>query len=81
MRDGNSGVLIDGHDPARYAEAIWRLISSPDELARLARGARQHASTFGWSVTVDRLLDVYGAAMNEVSKVSKVDEFTASVDA
>ncbi len=75
VRDGVSGVLIDGHDPASYADAIWRLVSSPAELARLSRGAWQHASEFGWSVTVDRLLDVYGAAMNQVSGVA------AAVDA
>ncbi|HET9897890.1 MAG TPA: D-inositol-3-phosphate glycosyltransferase [Streptosporangiaceae bacterium] len=78
VSDGRSGVLIEGHNPARYAAAIWRLISNPDELTRLARGARQHASGFGWSVTVDRLLDVYGAAMSEVTQAGEV---TASVDA
>jgi D-inositol-3-phosphate glycosyltransferase len=72
VRDGVSGVLIDGHDPADYAAAIWRLITDPAQLARLSRGARLHASGFGWSVTVDRLLGVYGAAMSEV---------TAAVDA
>jgi D-inositol-3-phosphate glycosyltransferase len=67
VRDGFSGVLVEGHDPARYAEAIWPLITDPAELFRLARGARQHASGFGWSVTVDQLLGVYGAAMSEVT--------------
>jgi D-inositol-3-phosphate glycosyltransferase len=67
VRDGFSGVLVDGHDPARYAKAIWHLISDTGKLARLALGARQHASGFGWSVTVDQLLGVYGAAMSEVT--------------
>ena len=68
VRDGVSGVLIDGHDPASYAAAIRHLISDTGKLARLARGARQHASGFGWSVTVDQLLGVYGAAMSEVRR-------------
>ncbi len=72
VRDGASGVLVNGHDPADYAAAIWQLVTDGGERARLARGARQHASGFGWSVTVDRLLGVYGAAMSEVA---------ASVDA
>ena len=72
VRDGMSGVLIDSHDPARYARAIWRLITDPARLAALSRGARKHASGFGWSATVDRLLAVYGEAMCEV---------TAAVDA
>ncbi|HWF80058.1 MAG TPA: D-inositol-3-phosphate glycosyltransferase [Streptosporangiaceae bacterium] len=67
VRDGFSGVLVAGHDPARYAEAIWPLVTDSGRLARLARGARQHASGFGWSVTVDQLLGVYGAAMSEVT--------------
>ena len=67
VRDGFSGVLVEGHDPARYAAAIWPLITDPGRLDRLARGARQHASGFGWSVTVDQLLGVYGAAMSEMT--------------
>lgn len=67
VRDGSSGVLIDGHDPARYAAAIWHLITDAGKLSALASGARQHASRFGWSVTVDQLLSVYGSAMSEVT--------------
>ncbi len=78
VRDGFSGVLVDGHDPARYAGAIWQLISDSGRLARLSRGARQHACSFGWSDTVEALLGVYGAAMNEVTARTAP---TASVDA
>ena len=67
VQDGVSGVLIDGHDPAHYASAIADLISSSGRLARLARGARKHASGFGWASTVDNLLGVYGDAMSEVA--------------
>ena len=56
VRDGVSGILVDSHDPARYARAIRDLIAAPPALARLSRGARQHASRFGWPATVDRLL-------------------------
>ncbi|HEX6932634.1 MAG TPA: glycosyltransferase, partial [Streptosporangiaceae bacterium] len=65
VQDGVSGVLIDGHDPARYASAIADLIGSGGWLARLSRGARKHASGFGWASTVDKLLAVYGDAMND----------------
>jgi len=67
VRDGFSGVLIDEHDPAKYASAIWNLIADSGRLARLSRGARKHASGFGWSATVDQLLAVYGDAMSEVT--------------
>ena len=67
VRDGVSGVLVNGHDPRGYARAIGELIGSSGRLARLSRGARKHASGFGWSVTVDRLLAVYRDAMSEVA--------------
>jgi D-inositol-3-phosphate glycosyltransferase len=65
VRHGLSGVLVDSRDPARYASAVGDLITQPAALARLSAGAREHASRFGWSVTVDRLLHMYGAAMSE----------------
>ncbi|HVB45436.1 MAG TPA: D-inositol-3-phosphate glycosyltransferase [Streptosporangiaceae bacterium] len=67
VRDGVSGVLVDEHDPVKYANAIWNLISDPGKHTRLSRGARSHASGFGWSATVDKLLAVYGDAMSEVA--------------
>jgi D-inositol-3-phosphate glycosyltransferase len=63
VRDGVSGILVDSRDPARYARALRDLTGSPAELARLSAGAREHASRLGWSVTVDRLLDLYSDVM------------------
>jgi D-inositol-3-phosphate glycosyltransferase len=67
VQHGVSGVLVDGHDPARYARAIAALLGSSCQLARLSRGARKHAAGFGWSSTVDQLLAVYGDAMSRVA--------------
>jgi D-inositol-3-phosphate glycosyltransferase len=63
VRDGLSGILVDGHHPASYARAVRDLITEPGRLARLSAGAREHASRFGWGVTVDALLQVYTGAM------------------
>ena len=40
------------------------LIDRPQMLAQLSVGARAHASRFGWSATVDRLLDLYSGVMS-----------------
>ena len=64
VRDGVSGILVDSRDPARYAREIRDLIARPQTLARLSAGAREHASRFGWSATVDRLLDLYSGVMS-----------------
>lgn len=60
---GDGGVLVDGHDPAVWASEIARLVEDAEEVARLRTRARAHAEAFGWSVTVDRLLDVYAGAV------------------
>jgi D-inositol-3-phosphate glycosyltransferase len=65
VRDGVSGILVDSRDPARYARAVRELIARPQTLARLSAGARDHASRFGWSATVDRLLDLYSGVMTQ----------------
>jgi D-inositol-3-phosphate glycosyltransferase len=64
VQDGVSGILVAGHDPASYARALGELFASPGLRARLARGAVEHASRFGWGATVDRLLTVYAGAMS-----------------
>ncbi len=63
VKDGDSGILVDGHDPVAWAHAIRQLIRAPRRLAALSEGARRHASTFGWSATVERLAAVYTGAM------------------
>jgi D-inositol-3-phosphate glycosyltransferase len=64
VRDGESGLLIDGHDPVRYARALTRLIGTP-RLRRMSERAVRHASEFGWHRTVDRTLDMYARAVAE----------------
>ena len=64
VRHGESGLLVNDHDPASYARALRELIGSPARLEQLSRGGVAHASRFGWSRTVDRLMSVYAGAMS-----------------
>jgi D-inositol-3-phosphate glycosyltransferase len=66
VRDGISGVLVDGHDPARYARVLGDLVSAPRHLRMLQEGAIAHASRFGWEQAVDELMTLYGEAMDGV---------------
>ncbi|PRY00734.1 D-inositol-3-phosphate glycosyltransferase [Allonocardiopsis opalescens] len=59
VRDGVSGVLVPGHEPERYAAVLRRLVENPDWRDRLGRAGRRHAAGFGWSRTVDGLMDAY----------------------
>jgi D-inositol-3-phosphate glycosyltransferase len=66
VRDGVSGLLVDGHDPDEWARVLAGLVTSPARLAALSQGAVAHASAFGWAATADRLLGVYTGAMDAV---------------
>jgi D-inositol-3-phosphate glycosyltransferase len=62
VADGVSGLLVDGHDPVRWGREIGSLLDDPERRSLLAKGAVEHAATFGWDRTVDRLLTVYREA-------------------
>lgn len=62
VRDGRSGLLVEGHDPAAYAAAFERVLLEPGLLAELASGAAAHARQFGWERNAEQMLAVYAAA-------------------
>jgi len=63
VRDGISGVLIDGHDEKVWAKEILRVTSDENLQSQLAAGAIDHASHFGWEDTTDKLIEVYNEAI------------------
>jgi D-inositol-3-phosphate glycosyltransferase len=63
VRDGISGALVDGHDPADWARVLGRLLAEPGRRADLARGAVEHAHAFSWDTTAAGLLSVYRSAV------------------
>ncbi|SEH49601.1 D-inositol-3-phosphate glycosyltransferase [Mycolicibacterium rutilum] len=60
VRDGETGLLVDGHDDGDWAHAIGDLLQRADGM-RTAAAA--HAATFSWEHTVDALLASYGRAI------------------
>lgn len=62
VADEVSGLLVDGHEPADWADALERLVADPGLADAMGRKAVEHASSFGWEATVDRTLEVYEAA-------------------
>ncbi|HSP60994.1 MAG TPA: D-inositol-3-phosphate glycosyltransferase [Ornithinimicrobium sp.] len=63
---GQAGVLVAGHDPARWADALdetLHTLADPAERDAWSRRAVAHASRFSWEATVDRLVEVYAGAV------------------
>ena len=67
---GEGGVLVDGHDPKNWAQAISQTLANPELLESLRDGGFKHASNFGWDATTDRLIAVYEEAVahNQMKK-------------
>ncbi len=62
VRDGISGLLIEGHYPEDYARAMARIIDAPALRASMADGAVVQAANFAWERTADRTVEVYRMA-------------------
>jgi D-inositol-3-phosphate glycosyltransferase len=65
VRDGESGVLVDGHDPDDWARVLDKLLAAPAYRQVLSEGAVAHAACFSWDRTADGLLRVYREAVTE----------------
>ena len=62
VRDGMSGILVDGHDPTEYARVIERVVGQPGLRDQLSKGALEQAANFAWEGTADRTVEVYRQA-------------------
>ncbi len=63
VRDEVTGYLIDGHDPAVYAERIGRLLDVPELAEQMGRRGHLLAQRFSWNRTADRLLTLFEEAI------------------
>lgn len=62
VRDGVSGLLVDGHGAEEWADALGRVLREPGLADRLGRGALGQAALFSWDRTADATLAVYEQA-------------------
>ncbi|WP_435858765.1 D-inositol-3-phosphate glycosyltransferase [Streptomyces pathocidini] len=65
VRDGESGFLVHGHDPADYARALRRFADAPEFTDRMGAAAARHAESFGWDAAAAATADLYTAALQE----------------
>ena len=62
IRDGRSGLLVDGHEPRDWANAMRRVMEDDALRSRLQAGAVEQARLFSWERTAQRTLEVYRRA-------------------
>jgi len=56
VRDGVTGFLVDGPDPAAYADRMRRILEEPGLGDRLGWRGQRRAQGFSWGRTADQLL-------------------------
>jgi D-inositol-3-phosphate glycosyltransferase len=64
----SGGVLVKGHEPIDYANAIEYAVV-PERWKALSQAAIAHAQTFSWSQTTDALLESYATALTNRPKL------------
>ncbi|GAA1837137.1 D-inositol-3-phosphate glycosyltransferase [Microlunatus capsulatus] len=62
VRDGQTGLLVAGHEPAAWADALATLLDDAGERGRMGANAAGHASRFSWDNTAAATLEAYHAA-------------------
>jgi D-inositol-3-phosphate glycosyltransferase len=67
VRDGETGFLVDGHDPRDWAATLRRLVDNPGLGARMGAAAARHATDFGWANAAAETEAVYTRAMNSLA--------------
>lgn len=65
VRDGTTGLLVDGHDPMRWARALGDLLDDDARRGRMRVAAVRQVAGLGWDATVDATLKAYVAAVRE----------------
>ena len=66
VADGRTGLLVSGHDPRDYADAIARILDEPGLHESMSRAARAHVESFSWSRTAAATLSAYERALSMV---------------
>lgn len=64
VADGESGVLVPGHDPAAWAGALEQLLIDDDLRIAMATTATAHARKFSWRASASELFEVYQAVLD-----------------
>ncbi|MCQ4622551.1 D-inositol-3-phosphate glycosyltransferase [Corynebacterium sp. CCUG 70398] len=59
VADGETGVLVDGHAPDAWADALEQLLIDDSTRLTMATAAVKRAATFSWAASAEALSQVY----------------------
>jgi D-inositol-3-phosphate glycosyltransferase len=59
VHHGETGFLVDGHDPGDHADRLLQVLRSPQRQADMGNEAARQALRFTWDVTANEVASVY----------------------
>lgn len=62
VAEGETGLLVAGHSPQAWADALAELLDDDARRIEMGKKAVAHAQKFSWSASAERLLGVYERA-------------------
>ncbi|MGH2820633.1 MAG: glycosyltransferase, partial [Actinomycetota bacterium] len=65
VRDGTSGFLVDGRDPAAFAERLGVLLERPELWKTFSSAAQRSAASFEWDAAATSMLELYDCLVEE----------------
>ncbi|MCG7254099.1 D-inositol-3-phosphate glycosyltransferase [Corynebacterium hadale] len=65
VAEGETGVLVDGHEPASWAEALGALLDDDPLRIPMGEAAVAHAAMFSWQESAKALVGVYERTIAE----------------
>ncbi|MBO0810579.1 MAG: D-inositol-3-phosphate glycosyltransferase [Microlunatus sp.] len=63
VQDGETGLLVRGHDPALWADALEKILDDPARARELGHNGALHAARFSWDNTAAASLAAYARAL------------------
>jgi D-inositol-3-phosphate glycosyltransferase len=64
VRDGETGFLVDGHDPRAWARTLRRFVDNPELGMRMGAAAARHARAFGWEAAARSTAELYADSID-----------------
>lgn len=64
VAEGETGILVDTHTPADWADALAQLLDDDDTRKRMAQDAVSHARRFSWTSSASRLAEIYSDVLS-----------------
>ncbi|WP_288855133.1 D-inositol-3-phosphate glycosyltransferase [uncultured Corynebacterium sp.] len=61
--DGETGLLVDNHDPEAWADALEELLDNDERRIAMGEAAVDHAQNFSWAAAATQLEAIYADAM------------------